>query len=76
MELEFYSPCQPDWLCVPAVSIFSVLLLIGLGLFIRILYREYQKIHRSKRVRRQRRTHYRDRKGGKDGRPTNIGNKR
>ncbi|QXO18888.1 MULTISPECIES: hypothetical protein [Vibrio] len=76
MEFEFYSPCQPDWLCVPSLSILSVLFLIGLGLFIRILYREYKKINRSTKVRRLRRTHYRDRKGGKDGRPTNINQKR
>ncbi|ENI4488109.1 hypothetical protein ABXZ88_003996 [Vibrio fluvialis] len=50
--------------------------MIGLVLFIRILYREYQKIQRSTKVRRLRRTHYRDRKGGKDGRPTNIGKRR
>ena len=43
MDFEIYTPCQPDWLCVPFLSVFSVILLIGLVLFIRILYREYQK---------------------------------
>ncbi|EPJ1367283.1 hypothetical protein ACTEZJ_001157 [Vibrio fluvialis] len=76
MDFEIYTPCQPDWLCVPFLSVFSVILLIGLVLFIRILYREYQKIQRSTKVRRLRRTYYRDRKGGKDGRPTNIGKRR
>jgi len=72
MDIVFYQPCQPDWLCKPFLSIFSVLLLIGLVLFIRILYREYNKIHRSKKIHRLRRVHYRERKGGKNGRPTNA----
>ncbi|EEN98614.1 hypothetical protein VCG_002449 [Vibrio cholerae 12129(1)] len=52
------------------MSIFTLLLLIGLGFFIRVIYREYLKIQRAQKVRRLRRTHYRDRQGG--GRPTNI----
>ncbi|MGC9422489.1 MULTISPECIES: hypothetical protein [unclassified Vibrio] len=72
MDFDFYLPCQPEWLCKPFIAIFSLLLLIGLALFIRIGYREYLKIQRAKSVKRQRRVHYRDRKGGKNGRPTNI----
>lgn len=69
-DVPLYAPCQPHWLCVPFMSIFAVLLLIGLVFFIRIIYREYLKIQRAQKVRRLRRTHYRDRQGG--GRPTNI----
>ncbi|EEZ00221.1 hypothetical protein JG636_05525 [Vibrio cholerae] len=69
-DVPLYAPCQPHWLCVPFMSIFTLLLLIGLGFFIRVIYREYQKIQRAKKVRRLRRIHYRDRKGS--GRPTNI----
>ncbi|MBF9000186.1 hypothetical protein [Vibrio nitrifigilis] len=72
MDFPLYVPCQPDWLCVPFLSVFSVLLLVGLILFIRLLYREYKKAHRVLKVHRHRRTRYRDRKGGKNGRPTNI----
>lgn len=72
MDFVFFQPCQPDWLCKPFLSVFSLLLLIGLVLFIRILYREYQKIQRAKKVRRMRRVHYRDRKGGNNGRPNNA----
>ncbi|NIY94590.1 hypothetical protein [Vibrio diazotrophicus] len=67
----FFQPCQPDWLCKPFLSVFSLLLLVGLVLFIRIVYREYQKIQRATKVRRLRRVHYRDRKGGNNGRPNN-----
>lgn len=72
MEFEIYMPCQPDWLCQPFGYLFALLFLVGLGFFIRILYREYKKLQRSQKVKRLRRIHYRDRKGGKDGRPTNI----
>lgn len=37
-DVPLYAPCQPHWLCVPFMSIFALLLLIGLvflfGLFI------------------------------------------
>ncbi|MGL4380475.1 MAG: hypothetical protein ACRCTB_05305 [Vibrio sp.] len=69
-DVPLYAPCQPHWLCVPFMSVFTLLLLIGLGFFIRIIYREYQKIQRASKVRRLRRIPYRDRKGS--GRPTNI----
>ncbi|MGY2574074.1 hypothetical protein [Vibrio sp. C8] len=71
MDFVFFQPCQPDWLCKPFLSVFSLLLLVGLVLFIRIVYREYQKIQRATKVRRLRRVHYRDRKGGNSGRPNN-----
>ncbi|MDN3696968.1 MULTISPECIES: hypothetical protein [Vibrio] len=54
MEFEIYLPCKPDWLCESFMSVFSVLLLIGLILFIRIIYRESQKIKRRTKVRRLR----------------------
>lgn len=47
-DVPLYAPCQPHWLCVPFMSIFTLLLLIGLVFFIRIVYREYQKIQRQK----------------------------
>lgn len=72
MDFAFFVPCQPDWLCVPFMSVFTLLLLVGLYLFGRMLFREYQKMQRAKKTRRLRRTHYRDRKGGRNGRPTNI----
>lgn len=72
MDIVFFQPCQPDWICKPFLSIFSVLLIVGLVLFVRIVYRESLKIRRASKVRRLRRTHYRDRKGGKSGRPTNA----
>ncbi len=72
MDIVFFQPCQPDWICKPFLSIFSVLLIVGLVLFIRIVYRESLKIRRASKVRRLRRTHYRDRKGGKSSRPTNA----
>ncbi|MCA2017477.1 hypothetical protein LDJ79_15235 [Vibrio tritonius] len=72
MDFAFFVPCQPDWLCVPFMSVFTLLLLVGLFLFGRMLFREYQKMQRAKKTRRLRRTHYRDRKGGRNGRPTNV----
>lgn len=72
MDFDFFLPCQPEWLCKPFMSVFSLLLLIGLVLFVRMGYREYLKIQRAKNIKRRRRIHYRDRKGGKNGRPTNI----
>ena len=65
-------PCQPEWFCVPFMTVFGLLLLAGLVKFIRIAYREYKKIEHAKAVKKQRRVNYRDRKGGRDGRPTNI----
>jgi hypothetical protein len=61
MDIELYMPCQPDWLCQPFLSIFSVLLLIGLLFFVRIIYREYKNIQRTQELLRRRRQHYRDR---------------
>lgn len=29
-DVPLYVPCQPHWLCVPFMSIFALLLLIGL----------------------------------------------
>ncbi|EKO3723093.1 hypothetical protein P0F27_000196 [Vibrio metschnikovii] len=72
MDIDFYMPCQPEWLCVPFMTVFGLLLLAGLVKFIRIAYREYKKIERAKAVKKQRRVNYRERKGGRDGRPTNI----
>lgn len=72
MDFAFFVPCQPDWLCVPFMSVFTLLLLVGLFLFGRMLFREYKKMQRAKKTRRLRRTHYRDRKGGRNGRPTNV----
>ncbi|AQP35983.1 MULTISPECIES: hypothetical protein [Vibrio] len=72
MDFDLYLPCQPGWICQPFAYLFALLAMIGLGFFIRIIYREYQKIQRAQKVRRLRRIHYRDRNGGKDGRPTNI----
>ncbi len=72
MDVVFFQPCQPDWICKPFLSVFSVLLIIGLVLFIRIVYRESLKIRRAKKVRRLRSVPHRERKGRKNGRPTNV----
>lgn len=72
MDFEFFVPCQPNWLCVPFMSVFTLLLLVGLFFFCRMLFREYLKMQRARKTRRLRRVHYRDRKGGRDGRPTNV----
>ncbi|MFC3024623.1 hypothetical protein ACFODT_12385 [Vibrio zhugei] len=72
MDFEFFVPCQPNWLCKPFFFVFTLLLLVGLGFFIRIVYREYLKSVRVKNTHHRRRMHYRDRKGGDDGRPTNL----
>lgn len=50
MDIDFYLPCQPEWLCVPFMTVFGLLLLAGLIKFIRIAYREYKKIERAKAV--------------------------
>lgn len=54
MEFEIYLPCKPDWLCESFMSVFTVLLIVGLILFIRIIYRESKKIKRRNKVRRLR----------------------
>ncbi|WP_391089955.1 hypothetical protein [Vibrio sp. NH-UV-68] len=56
MEIEIYMPCEPVWLCDSFLSLFAVLLIIGLVGFIYILYREYKKIQRASCVRRRRQT--------------------
>ncbi len=58
MEFEIYMPCEPAWLCNSFLFLFSGLFILGLLAFIRILYREYQKIQRSQKVRKRRQTHY------------------
>ncbi|NVD06579.1 hypothetical protein FCU94_06600 [Vibrio sp. JPW-9-11-11] len=58
MEFEIYMPCEPVWLCDSFLWLFAVLLLLGLGGFISILFREYKKIQRASNVRRRRKTHY------------------
>ncbi|EGR2795483.1 hypothetical protein BOO91_01210 [Vibrio navarrensis] len=61
MDFEIYLPCQPDWLCESFLSVFTVLLLVGLVAFIRIIYREYRTIKRKNQVRKLRDTHRKDR---------------
>lgn len=61
MDFEIYLPCQPDWLCESFLSVFTVLLLVGLVAFIRIIYREYHTIKRKNQVRKLRDTHRKDR---------------
>ncbi|WP_081946413.1 hypothetical protein [Vibrio navarrensis] len=61
MDFEIYLPCQPDWLCESFLSVFTVLLLVGLVAFIRIIYREYRTIKRKSQVRKLRSTHRKDR---------------
>ena len=76
MDFPVFTPCQPNWLCMPFLVVFALAMVIGLGLFIRIIYREYQKIQRAQQVRRLRRIPYRERKGGISGKPTNIKKRR
>ncbi|MCG6262307.1 hypothetical protein K6U64_04230 [Vibrio vulnificus] len=61
MDFEIYLPCQPDWLCESFLSVFTILLIIGLVAFIRIIYREYLTIKRKTKVRKLRNTHRKDR---------------
>ncbi|EGR1891422.1 hypothetical protein D3O61_07240 [Vibrio vulnificus] len=61
MDFEIYLPCQPDWLCESFLSVFTILLVIGLVAFIRIIYREYLTIKRKTKVRKLRNTHRKDR---------------
>ncbi|ADV86750.1 hypothetical protein JKP28_02505 [Vibrio vulnificus] len=61
MDFEIYLPCQPDWLCESFLSVFTILLIIGLIAFIRIIYREYLTIKRKTKVRKLRNTHRKDR---------------
>ncbi|EGQ7996869.1 hypothetical protein D8T39_14400 [Vibrio vulnificus] len=61
MDFEIYLPCQPDWLCESFLSVFTILLIIGLVAFIRIIYREYLTIKRKTKVRKLRNTNRKDR---------------
>ncbi|ELE7614370.1 hypothetical protein RB978_003214 [Vibrio vulnificus] len=61
MDFEIYLPCQPDWLCESFLSVFTILLIIGLVAFIRIIYREYLTTKRKTKVRKLRNTHRKDR---------------
>ncbi|HDZ3712690.1 TPA: hypothetical protein RSW55_000671 [Vibrio vulnificus] len=61
MDFEIYLPCQPDWLCESFLSVFTILLIISLIAFIRIIYREYLTIKRKTKVRKLRNTHRKDR---------------
>ncbi|MDF2152308.1 hypothetical protein [Vibrio sp. CAU 1672] len=55
MDHQFYLPCQPDWLCKPFMTVFTLLLVIGLLAFIRIVYQEYLSIQNRDKVGRLRR---------------------
>lgn len=44
MEFEIYMPCEPKWVCDGLLMLFALLGLLGLGLFVYILFKEYQKI--------------------------------
>lgn len=61
MDFLFYDPCEPRWLCRPFLMIFACLLLIGLIVFIRLIYREYVRLTRMRDVMARRRLHYRQR---------------
>lgn len=50
MDITWYLPCQPHWLCAPFMTTFTLLLLIGVILFIRIIIKEYQRIKRLKAI--------------------------
>jgi uncharacterized membrane protein YcjF (UPF0283 family) len=62
MEIVFYMPCKPDWLCEPFAIIFSSMVAIGILLFIRLIYKEYQRLKRTEQVLQHRKTHYTIRK--------------
>ncbi len=62
MEFEIYMPCEPEWICTSFLWLFAMMFLLGLVGFICILYREYQKIQRASRVRKQRKIHHSKRK--------------
>ncbi len=61
-DVEFFVPCQPGWLCEPFILFFSVLVLIGFMFFVRLVYREYKRIERSRKVIKHRKVHYTIRK--------------
>lgn len=58
MEIELYMLCKPDWLCQPFAIIFAVFSVIGILLFIGLIYKEYKRLERVKRVLKHRKTHY------------------
>ena len=58
MEIELYTPCKPDWLCHPFAIIFAVLSVIGILLFIGLIYKEYKRLERVRSVLKHRKTHY------------------
>lgn len=62
MDVEFYTPCKPDWLCEPFAIVFGILVLIGILLFIRLIYKEYKRMKRAGEVLKHRKIHYKIRK--------------
>ncbi|QMV14707.1 hypothetical protein Vspart_01976 [Vibrio spartinae] len=61
VQVFYYAPCKPDWLCRPALIVIGIMLVIGLILFIRLVIREYLRIHRTQYVLKRRRLHYKQR---------------
>jgi hypothetical protein len=62
MDFKLYLPCQPHWICEPFLLLFSMLVGIGILLFIRLVYREYKNVERAKKVHQHRKVHYKIRK--------------
>lgn len=45
MDIEIYMPCNPVWFCETLEVLFAVLFLVGALFFIRIVWREHQRIY-------------------------------
>lgn len=46
MEIEIYLPCRPDIVCEGLELIFATLFVIGILVFIVVLYREHKQINK------------------------------
>ena len=44
MDIEIYMPCNPVWFCETLEVLFAILFLVGALFFIRIVWKEHQRI--------------------------------
>ncbi|MGB1321569.1 MAG: hypothetical protein ACPG5L_11615 [Vibrio gallaecicus] len=45
MDIEIYMPCNPVWFCETLEVLFAVLFFVGALFFIRIVWKEHQRIY-------------------------------
>mgnify|MGYP000403505635 CR=1 FL=1 len=45
MDIEIYMPCNPVWFCETLEVLFAILFLVGALFFIRIVWKEHQRIY-------------------------------